>query len=98
MNVTINIGALGHSRWYEYLLRFVFGCLVTALTGIIAKRWGPEVGGLFLAFPAIFPQLPLCLRSTKGRRRSERESKAFFGRGRSQESTQPEQPWGALAS
>jgi hypothetical protein len=28
---------------------------VTALTGVIAKRWGPEIGGLFLAFPAIFP-------------------------------------------
>jgi hypothetical protein len=29
--------------------------LITAVTGIIAKKFGPEVGGLFLAFPAIFP-------------------------------------------
>jgi hypothetical protein len=28
---------------------------VTALAGMVAKRFGPEVGGLFLAFPAIFP-------------------------------------------
>lgn len=28
---------------------------MTALAGIIAKRYGPVVGGLFLAFPAIFP-------------------------------------------
>jgi hypothetical protein len=24
-------------------------------TGLIAKQWGPVFGGLFLAFPAIFP-------------------------------------------
>lgn len=39
----------------EYALRFAFGGVVTAITGLIASRWGPEVGGLFLAFPAILP-------------------------------------------
>jgi hypothetical protein len=29
--------------------------LITALTGIIAKEFGPGIAGLFLAFPAIFP-------------------------------------------
>jgi len=33
----------------------VFGGAVTAATGLIAKKWGPGVAGLFLAFPAIFP-------------------------------------------
>ena len=28
---------------------------MTALAGLIAARFGPVVGGLFLAFPAIFP-------------------------------------------
>jgi Protein of unknown function (DUF3147) len=36
-------------------VRFVFGGIVTAIAGIIAKEFGPVVGGLFLAFPAIFP-------------------------------------------
>jgi hypothetical protein len=27
----------------------------TAATGVIAHRWGPSIGGLFLAFPAILP-------------------------------------------
>jgi hypothetical protein len=36
-------------------VRFLFGGLITAATGIIAQKWGPVVGGLFLAFPAIFP-------------------------------------------
>ena len=39
----------------EYAIRFLFGGLVTAIAGIIAKKFGPGVGGLFLAFPAIFP-------------------------------------------
>lgn len=55
MKVEINIAALGRSKWYEYLVRFAFGGMVTAFAGIVAKRWGPEIGGLFLAFPAIFP-------------------------------------------
>ncbi len=55
MKIEVNIAALSRSKWYEYLVRFVFGGLVTALAGIIAKRYGPGVGGLFLAFPAIFP-------------------------------------------
>jgi hypothetical protein len=29
--------------------------LTTAVAGIIAKKFGPGIGGLFLAFPAIFP-------------------------------------------
>ncbi len=28
---------------------------MTVLAGLIAKHFGPVVGGLFLAFPAIFP-------------------------------------------
>jgi FAD dependent oxidoreductase/Protein of unknown function (DUF3147) len=42
------------TRWHEYLIRFVLGGLVTAATGAIASEFGPETGGLFLAFPAIF--------------------------------------------
>lgn len=39
----------------DYLLRFVFGGLVTAAVGIVGKAFGPTVAGLFLAFPAILP-------------------------------------------
>ena len=34
---------------------FFFGGLITAVAGVIAQRFGPIIGGLFLAFPAIFP-------------------------------------------
>jgi Protein of unknown function (DUF3147) len=39
----------------ELVIRFVFGGVCTAAAGLIAKRYGPGIGGLFLAFPAIFP-------------------------------------------
>jgi Protein of unknown function (DUF3147) len=55
MIVSFNVSALRETRWYEYLIRFVLGGAMTVITGIIATRFGPVVGGLFLAFPAIFP-------------------------------------------
>lgn len=55
MRIQLNLSALGQSRWYEYLSRFVFGGIATAMAGIIADKCGPAIGGLFLAFPAIFP-------------------------------------------
>jgi hypothetical protein len=55
MKVTLDVSALGKTKWYEYAVRFVFGGIVTVLAGLIAKNFGPGLGGLFLAFPAIFP-------------------------------------------
>lgn len=55
MGVKVQFSALKQTKWYEYLIRFVFGGLVTASTGLIANKYGPVVGGLFLAFPSIFP-------------------------------------------
>jgi hypothetical protein len=53
MVVRVKWAALKQSRWYEYALRFVLGGLATALAGGVARFFGPEAGGLFLAFPAI---------------------------------------------
>lgn len=55
MRIEFDISALRRTRWYEYALRFFFGGAVTVIAGLIAKRCGPVFGGLFLAFPAIFP-------------------------------------------
>ena len=43
------------TTWGEYASRFLFGGAVTLVAGMLAKRYGPVFGGLFLAFPAIFP-------------------------------------------
>ena len=55
MRVKINLAALKQSTWQQYAIRFLFGGVVTVATGLIARKFGPGVGGLFLAFPAIFP-------------------------------------------
>jgi Protein of unknown function (DUF3147) len=55
MIVQLNLSALRETRWYEYLVRFALGGAMTVIAGLIADRFGPIVGGLFLAFPAIFP-------------------------------------------
>jgi uncharacterized protein DUF3147 len=55
MRVRIEPGALHQTKWFEYAIRFVIGGGITVITGILAKSYGPVVGGLFLAFPAILP-------------------------------------------
>ena len=54
MPIKLKGSALSQTKWYEYLVRFVLGGATTVLAGIIAEHFGPAVGGLFLAFPAIF--------------------------------------------
>ncbi|HVN20197.1 MAG TPA: DUF3147 family protein [Dongiaceae bacterium] len=55
MQIGFDISPLKQTRWYQLLVRFCLGGMITAAAGIIAKKYGPGVGGLFLAFPAIFP-------------------------------------------
>jgi len=55
MIIRFKVDALRETRWYEYLIRFVLGGCMTVAAGLIASRFGPVIGGLFLAFPAIFP-------------------------------------------
>ncbi len=74
MKIKVNFAALRRSKWYEYVVRFVFGGAITTLAGMIAKRWGPGVGGLFLAFPAIFPAAATLLE------KHERQKKQRAGR------------------
>jgi uncharacterized protein DUF3147 len=55
MIVRFHPSALRDIRWYQYAVRFALGGAMTAIAGFIAARFGPVIGGLFLAFPAIFP-------------------------------------------
>ncbi len=55
MKVELNLAPLAQIRWYEYATRFALGGTVTVIAGVLAKKFGPAFGGLFLAFPAIFP-------------------------------------------
>jgi hypothetical protein len=55
MRIQFNPSPIFQARWYEYAIRFVLGGIITVAAGLIADRWVPGIGGLFLAFPAIFP-------------------------------------------
>jgi hypothetical protein len=54
MVVAANLSVLRRASWGELLIRFALGGFATVGAGIVANVWGPAVGGLFLAFPAIF--------------------------------------------
>ena len=55
----------------EYAQRFLFGGVVTVIATLISKRFGPLVGGLFLAFPGIFPGSLSLVEKHKSEREAE---------------------------
>jgi hypothetical protein len=69
MKIKLEMNAVKRSKWYEFVIRFVFGGLVAATAGIIAKKFGPATGGLFLAFPAIFPATATLIESHEKRKK-----------------------------
>lgn len=55
MLVGARLSAIKGIKPHEWIIRFVFGGSVCVAAGLVAQYYGPEIGGLFLAFPAIFP-------------------------------------------
>ena len=55
MKISVSLATIKQTRLREFAWRFIFGGLVTAAAGFIANEFGPVIGGLFLAFPSIFP-------------------------------------------
>jgi hypothetical protein len=53
--IVVDLSGVRQTTWRQYMVRFLVGGAITALVGIIGMKFGPGVGGLFLAFPAIFP-------------------------------------------
>jgi hypothetical protein len=81
MPVHLNLAALRQTKWYEYAVRFLFGGAITVITGLIAKHYGPVFGGLFLAFPAIFPASATLIEAHEKRKRlSAGKSETMRGR------------------
>jgi hypothetical protein len=71
MLVRVSISSLKDSRWYEYVIRFALGGIATVVTGVISSRYGPSVGGLFLALPAVFCASATLIESHERRRKRE---------------------------
>jgi hypothetical protein len=71
VKVTIDISALRRTKWYEYLIRFCIGGAVTVVAALIANRFGAGIGGLFLAFPAIFPATATLIASHEEKKKAK---------------------------
>ena len=71
MIIKIDPSGLKQTKWHEYALRFVAGGIITVIAGVIARKWGPGIGGLFLAFPAIFPASATLIEKHERQRKQE---------------------------
>jgi uncharacterized protein DUF3147 len=65
--VSIDLGKLGQSKPADYAIRFAFGATIAAAAALVSTRFGPRVGGLFLAFPAILPATLTLLEKKEGK-------------------------------
>jgi hypothetical protein len=81
MQIKVDTSSLRQTKWHEYGIRFIVGGLITAVAGVIAKEFGPVVGGLFLAFPAIFPASATLIEKHE-RQKKEKEGLEGTERGR----------------
>jgi Protein of unknown function (DUF3147) len=77
--IKVDPSVLRRTKWHDYAIRFFFGGVITVVTGIIAKKFGPGIGGLFLAFPAIFPASATLIEKHE---REKRESRGLEGSAR----------------
>jgi hypothetical protein len=81
MRIKLNFSGLTHTSWSQYAVRFLFGGAITVIAGVLANRFGPAIGGLFLAFPAIFPASATLIEKDE-RQRKRRAGIASTNRGR----------------
>ena len=71
MSVQFALSELKKTKWYEFAIRFLFGGAITVVAGLIAKHYGPVFGGLFLAFPAIFPASATLVETHENRKKRQ---------------------------
>ena len=74
MTPSLDLKAIRRTRVSEALIRFAFGGTLTAATGFIAHEFGPVVGGLFLAFPAVLPASLTLVARHSGRAKAVEEA------------------------
>ncbi len=71
--VRLDTSTLRQTDWHEFAVRFLFGGLITVVAGLIARKFGPQMGGIFLAFPAILPA-SVTLVEKHAKRRARRDA------------------------
>jgi len=81
MLVSVSTSGIKRAKWYEYVIRFSLGGLVTVGAGLLGKKFGPEFGGLFLAFPAILAASATLVEKHERERKQEKGLSGLY-RGR----------------
>jgi uncharacterized protein DUF3147 len=76
MVIKVDFSKVKEIGWSQYAIRFALGGLITAVAGILAEKFGPAIGGLFLAFPAIFPASLTLVEKTE---RDDKRKKGLHG-------------------
>jgi hypothetical protein len=71
MLIRLSLSPFSEGRWYEYVMRFLLGGAATVMTGFVGAQWGPGIGGLFLAFPAMLCASATLVQSHETRRKKE---------------------------
>jgi hypothetical protein len=95
MRIQIDPSALKQAKWNEWAIRFVFGGLITVVAGVIANKFGPGLGGLFLAFPAIFPASATLIEKHE---REKKEQEGLHGTIRGREAASVDAAGAAMGS
>ena len=95
MIVQVSFSSLRESHWHEYVVRFALGGAATVTTGLLSSRYGPAVGGLFLALPAIFCASATLIEKHEERRKREH---GLSGKRRGQEAAALDAAGAALGS
>jgi hypothetical protein len=80
--IEAKLSSLKDIKPHEYAARFLFGGLCTAGAGLIAMHFGPAIGGLFLAFPAIFPAGASLLEAHEKRKKRKKRKAGYDGTNR----------------
>ncbi len=65
-----NLERVSDIRVKDYLVRFAFGAGVSMVATLVAAHWGPRVGGVLLAFPAILPASLTLIEREDGRQQA----------------------------
>jgi hypothetical protein len=72
--VGVDRAALLKPEWAALGVRFLFGAGIALGAGLMGMRFGPVVGGVFLAFPAVLPAAMTMLEKQAGRSVAEVDS------------------------
>lgn len=77
----VSLSKMRETTVAELASRFAFGGAITVIATLIANRYGPVIGGLFLAFPGIFPpSLSLTQAHAEKRKAKKEKHGTLFGR------------------